>query len=281
MVTGALYIWIIGIIAAGCVLIFARMSYEARLHDVTRSEVMLERLPEAFNGSRIFFISDIHKRKLSEEYLQAYQNKADLVILGGDIMEKNVPLKRVKANLEILSKIGPMYAVYGNHDLKADPAGLARLLREVGGTLLRNENVLLERSGEHVCLTGVDQPLSKRDGYPQLPELGGSDSSSVCRIVVVHDPAWLRYVSAKPADLILAGHTHGGQIRLPFFGAIRLSAFYRKYDCGWFKWYQPQALVKRPQMLISRGFGNRRVTLRLCCPAEMHLIQLKKAPEEC
>ncbi|MDR0269093.1 metallophosphoesterase [Paenibacillus sp.] len=252
------------------------MSYEARIHAITHSEVMLERLPDAFVGSRIFFISDIHKRKLSKEFLQSIQVKADWVILGGDIMEKNVPLERVKENLKILAAIGPMYAVLGNHDLKADTEGLAKILREVGGTLLRNENVLLECRGEQICLTGIDQPIYKRDGYPRIPGMP-LGYNGLCRIVAVHDPVWIRSVSEKPADLILAGHTHGGQIRLPFLGALRLNGFYRKYDCGWFKWVQPQAAVKLPQMLISRGFGNRRVTLRLCCPAEMHLIQLKKA----
>ncbi|WP_136606216.1 metallophosphoesterase [Paenibacillus dokdonensis] len=273
MVTAVL-LWITGFLIVCCVLLFARMSYEARLHAVTHSEVMMEGLPEAFDGCSIFFISDIHKRKLSNKYLQEFQGKADWVILGGDMMEKNVPLERVKENLEILSGVGQVYAVYGNHDLKADPEGLAQVLRDTGGILLRDQNIRLVRDGEEVCLTGVDQPLTKRDGYPDLPDLPDSDTKA-CRIVVVHDPAWIRFAPNKP-DLILAGHTHGGQIRLPFFGAVRLNAFYRKYDCGWFRWYQPQSAVKLPQMLISRGFGNRRVALRLCCPAEMHLIRLKK-----
>lgn len=275
MVTAAL-LWSAGLIAACCVLLFARMSYEARMHAVTRSEVKLERLPEAFDGSRIFFISDIHKRKLSESFLRTMEGKADWVILGGDIMERNVPLERVRENLKLLSRIGPMYAVFGNHDLKADPAGLAVALKEAGGRLLRNENVLLERAGDRILLTGVDQPLQKRDGYPGLPELPPG-TSDLCRIVAVHDPVWIQHVPEKPADLILAGHTHGGQIRFPFLGALRLNRFYRKYDCGWFRWYQPGADVQRPQILISRGFGNRRVTLRLCCPAEMHLIRLRRA----
>jgi len=277
-VTAAL-LWSAGIIAACCALLFARMSYEARVHSVTYSEVKLERLPEAFDGSRIFFISDIHKRKLSESYLRNMEGKADWVLLGGDIMERSVPLDRVRENLNILSRIGPIYAVYGNHDLKADPAGLAEALKEVGGVLLRNENVPLERAGARICLTGVDQPPQKRDGYPRLPELP-MGTSDLCRIVIVHDPVWIQHVPEKNADLILAGHTHGGQIRIPLLGAIRLNRFYRKYDCGWFGWYQPGSVVRRPQMLISRGFGNRRVTLRLCCPAEMHLIQLRQAHTE-
>ena len=277
MVAAALW-WCVGIAAACCMLLLARMSYEARLHSVTHSEVVLDNLPEAFRGSRIFFVSDIHKRKLSRECLKAYDGKADWVILGGDIMERNVPLERVQENLAILSKIGPVYGVYGNHDLKADPDGLARALELNGGILLRDENRILERDGEKICLTGVDQPRSKRDGYPRLPELPDSESA-LCRIVVVHDPVWIRFMTDKAADLILAGHTHGGQIRLPWFGAVRLNGFYRKYDCGWFRWYQPHSAVKRPQMLISRGFGNRRIPLRLCCPSEMHLIQLHNAAD--
>ncbi|MBE9912929.1 metallophosphoesterase [Paenibacillus donghaensis] len=276
MVTPAL-LWSAGILAACFILLLARMSYEARIHAITDSEVFLERLPEAFEGSRIFFISDIHKRKLSRAFMESLQGKADWVILGGDIMEQNVPLERVRENLAMLAAIGPAYAVYGNHDLKADPEGLARVLKEAGCTLLRNENVVLKRGGGQIMLTGIDQPLHKRDGYappPRVPD-GFAD---LCRVAVVHDPAWIRFLPEKPADLILAGHTHGGQIRFPVFGAIRLNSFYRKYDCGWFKWYQPQSAVKTPQLLISRGFGNRRVTLRLCCPAEMHMIRLRKAP---
>lgn len=272
----AALLWGAGIIAACCALVFARMSYEARVHAVTRAEVTLERLPKAFDGCRIFFISDIHKRKLSKSFLRDMQGKADWVILGGDIMERNVPLERVRENLDVLSRIGPMYAVYGNHDLKADPSGLADALKKAGGVLLRDDNVLLEKNGARICLTGIDQPLQKRDGYPKPPALP-PEALNLCRILVVHDPVWIRHVSEKPADLILAGHTHGGQIRFPFFGALRLNRFYRKYDCGWFAWYQPRSAVRKPQMLISRGFGNRRVTLRLCCPAEMHLIRLKTA----
>lgn len=276
MVTAALWSCA-GIIAAVCVLLYARMSYEARLHAVTDSKVKLEKLPKSFDGSRIFFVSDIHKRKLSEPYVSSFQGKVDWVILGGDIMERNVPLERVRENLRILSGLGPIYAVYGNHDLKAEPEGLAEAILDAGGVLLKDENLLLERGGEYVCLTGVNQPPSKRDGYRRLPDL---PREARCRIVVVHDPVWIRSVPEKPASLILAGHTHGGQIRLPIFGAIRLNGFYRKYDCGWFSWYQPKSAVQRPQMLISRGFGNRRVDLRLCCPAEMHLIQLKYAEDD-
>ncbi|MFU1794802.1 metallophosphoesterase [Paenibacillus azoreducens] len=276
MVTPAL-LWSAGILAACFILLLARMSYEARIHAITDSEVFLERLPEAFEGSRIFFISDIHKRKLSRAFMESLRGKADWVILGGDIMEQNVPLERVRENLAMLAAIGPAYAVYGNHDLKADPEGLARVLKEAGCTLLRNENVVLKRGGGQILLTGIDQPLHKRDGYAPPPRVPDA-FADLCRVAVVHDPAWIRFLPEKPADLILAGHTHGGQIRFPVFGAIRLNSFYRKYDCGWFKWYQPQSAVKTPQLLISRGFGNRRVTLRLCCPAEMHMIRLRKAP---
>ncbi|GAB6990337.1 metallophosphoesterase [Paenibacillus pini] len=265
--------WMVIILIAGCMLL-CWMSYEARMHQVNKREIKLENLPSAFDGSRIFFISDIHRRELSAEKLQEWKGLVDWVIVGGDIMERNVPLRRVDDNIGVLSSLAPVYAVYGNHDYKADPVGLEHILNHHGVTLLKDENVNLELGGEHICLTGVDYPHLKRNDYNPLPPIQ-EDVKDVCRIVLVHDPMWITCYPELPAELILAGHTHGGQITMPFFGPIRLNGFYRKYASGMFSWNQPKANVQHPQMLISRGFGTRRIPFRLCCPAEMHVLTLK------
>ncbi|OXL84684.1 hypothetical protein BCV73_17390 [Paenibacillus sp. SSG-1] len=268
-------VWAGAGVAAAAAALYARMSYEARLELVQQADVRLERLPKPFDGCKLLFISDLHSRRLTGKTIRQLAGTVDWVILGGDIMERNVPLSQVEHNLRLLAEIAPVYAVYGNHDYKADPEGLEKLMNACGVTLLRDENVPLLRNGARLWLTGVDYPRYKRNDYPPVPQLPVRDAGAECRILAVHDPAWLQKQKTIQADLVLAGHTHGGQITLPWLGPIRLNQFYRKYASGWFEWEQPEAEVRRPRMLISRGFGTRRVPLRLCCPAEMHVLTLR------
>ncbi|OZB94834.1 metallophosphoesterase [Paenibacillus sp. XY044] len=265
-------------VAAAAAALFARMSYEARLQLVQQADVRLERLPQPFDGCKLLFISDLHSRRLTGKTVRQLAGTVDWVILGGDIMERNVPLSQVEHNLKLLAEIAPVYAVYGNHDYKADPDGLEALMAACGVTLLRDENVPLMQNGRRIWLTGVDYPRYKRNDYPPVPQLPTVEGGAECRILVVHDPAWIQKQTAIPADLVLAGHTHGGQITLPWLGPVRLNKFYRQYASGWFDWEQPEAAFRRPRMLISRGFGTRRVPLRLCCPAEMHVLTLRSEP---
>ncbi|KAF9123431.1 hypothetical protein BGX30_001463, partial [Mortierella sp. GBA39] len=128
-----------GVVAAAAAL-YARMSYEARLELVQQADVRLERLPKPFDGCKLLFISDLHSRRLTGKTIRQLAGTVDWVILGGDIMERNVPLSQVEHNLRLLAEIAPVYAVYGNHDYKADPEGLEKLMNACGVTLLRDEN---------------------------------------------------------------------------------------------------------------------------------------------
>lgn len=79
-----------------------------------------------------------------------------------------------------------------------------------------------------------------------------------------------------PADLILAGHTHGGQVILPFLGQRHVETFYHKYDAGMFQWPRRDGTGRDAKLLISRGFGTSHLPIRWRSPAEMHVLTLRK-----
>src|SRR3954447_7660061 len=92
------------------------MLKEAFQNTVLHHELMFEDFPDSFGKVSIFFISDIHKRLISDEVITEVTGKSDIVVIGGDLTEKKVPFERVKKNLEKLKKLGPVYFVWGNND---------------------------------------------------------------------------------------------------------------------------------------------------------------------
>lgn len=267
------------VVVVGLTLIL-RMINEALRKRITPLELVLDRLPSSFDGSKILLITDIHRRRLPKRLIMSQVDQVDWVFLAGDIMEKNVPIKRVKSNMSLLRLVAPVFAVHGNHDYKANTANLDRVLEQCDVRLLMNSNVKLYKNGAHVWLTGMDYPPHRKRSYPSLPKLPAHEMGT-CRMVLVHDPAWINRYSVKPADLILAGHTHGGQIILPLVGPVHLDKEYRNIACGLFQWKQPNALIKRATMFVSRGFGYRHLPLRFRCPSEMHLIILRSSNAGC
>lgn len=273
-------IWILLLVIVVALILIVRMMYEALRRRILPIELVLDRLPISFDGSKILLITDIHRRRLPQRLIKSQMGKVDWVFLAGDMMEKNVPIKRVKKNMSLLRLVAPVFAVHGNHDYKAKTATLDHVLEQCDVSLLMNSNVKLNKNGTHVWLTGMDYPPLRKRSYPSLPKLP-SHEMETCRIVLVHDPAWINRYSVKPADLILAGHTHGGQIVLPVIGPVYLDKDYRNMACGLFQWKQPNALIKTATMFVSRGFGYRHLPLRLRCPAEMHLITLRSSNVGC
>lgn len=241
---------------------------------IIAEEIFLDSLPQAFEGFRILFITDIHRRRLPQALLTSLKGHVDAVFLGGDMTEKNNPLNRLLSNMALVTSIAPTYAVHGNHDYNANTSVVDNIIRGSGAVLLMDENVAIERADGILWLTGVDFSMKRgKTSYTPLPPLAAV--ANACRIILVHDPLWLSQRSSVPADLILAGHTHGGQVVLPFFGQRHVDAFYQEYNAGWFtlpKGDESQAFAK---LLISRGFGTARLPLRFRSPAEIHVLTLR------
>lgn len=242
-----------------CLLLF--MLREAFLNNIVKNELSFLDFPESFGKVSIFFISDIHRRVISEKIINSIKGKADIIIIGGDLTEKGVPTSRVKDNLNKLKSVGPVYFVWGNNDYEVDYHELDALFLEMGVKVLDNTAVTFESAdGEKLCVLGVDDLNQERDRIDLA--LADAENDSF-KILVSHYPQIADKILAEHGiSLVLCGHTHGGQIHI--FG-------YSPFERGSVK------KLANTTLFISNGFGTTTLPLRLGAPSECHLITLKKA----
>ncbi|MDQ0197484.1 metallophosphoesterase [Neobacillus ginsengisoli] len=240
-----------------CLLLY--MLKGAFLNKVVEHELLFHDFPASFEKVSIFFISDIHRRSISDKVIRQVKGKTDMVIIGGDLTEKGVPFERVKENLKKLKQVGPVYFVWGNNDYEVDFHELDAILLDNGVKVLDNTSVTFESSsGEKLCLLGVDDLNQKRDRL-DLALLDAEINSF--KVLVSHYPRITEKILPEHnIRLVLSGHTHGGQIHI--FG-------YSPYERGKIK------KLKNTTLLISNGYGTTAIPLRLGAPAECHLIIMK------
>ena len=209
----------------------------------------------------IFFISDIHRRTIHPSLIKKVKGTADLVIIGGDLAEKGVPLERVSHNLQCLKQVAPVFFVWGNNDYEIPEAELSRLFQEHEIRVLRNDSFCLSADvpGDRpVYLLGVDDigkgNSCKSSTFREVP-------NEAFKILVSHNPIFQKKLTAvDDVSLFLSGHTHGGQIRFFDFGPYEKG--------GWEK-------RGKMKVLVSNGYGTSAVPLRLGAKAETHLITIK------
>lgn len=235
------------------------MVKEAFLNHVVLHEMIFEDFPKSFGSVSIFFISDIHKRLISDDIINAVYGKTDIVIIGGDLTEKSVPFERVKKNLEKLKQAGPVYFVWGNNDYETDFRKLDAILLDYGVKVLDNTAATFEsENGDKLSLLGVDEVGRARDRL-DLALLDAEDKSF--KILASHYPKITdKILPEHNIRLVLSGHTHGGQIHI--FG-------YSPFEKG------KVERLENTIVLISNGYGTTGVPLRLGAPAQCHLITIK------
>lgn len=251
------YFWIV---ILGCIFLLAWMLREAFLNHVVTHELDFVNFPASFGKVTIFFISDIHRRIISDKIIAEVKDKAEIVVIGGDLTEKGVPFQRIIHNLTKLKQVGPVYFVWGNNDYEVDYKELDVLLMENGVKALDNTAAIFEsEAGDKLSLLGVDDLNQNRDrlDYALMDAAKGS-----FKILACHYPNIVHKISPEhEISLVLSGHTHGGQIHL---------LGYSPYERGKVKKF------KNLTLLISNGYGTTGIPFRLGAPAECHLLTLKK-----
>ncbi|MDR6122550.1 putative MPP superfamily phosphohydrolase [Bacillus sp. SLBN-46] len=255
------------LLVALCILgacLLAYMLLEAFGNKVLEHKLVFPDFPESLGNVSLFFISDIHRREISDTIINLVMGKADLVVIGGDLTEKGVSFDKVKANLMKLKRIGPVYFVWGNNDYEVDYHELDAILLDAGVKVLDNTAVTFEsRLGEKLCLLGVDDLNQNRDRLDYA--LQDAEESSF-KILACHYPNITeKIVPEHRIRLVLSGHTHGGQIHI--FG-------YSPYKRGGIK------KLANTILLISNGYGTTALPLRLGAPAETHLITLSREQKQ-
>lgn len=257
---------------------------EAKSCQVERLSVALRNLPAAFDGITVAFVTDTHHGPgvplsyLAEVVAMTNALKPDIVALGGDYVQRSRYLQPrgghrhfiapgVAALGDLRAPLG-RFAVLGNHDRKESAMLARRALAANGLTELTNAGVWLERGGSRLRLCGVDDLAT---GRPNLQAaLGDTGDTDAC-LLLSHNPDFVERIRDPRVDLVLSGHTHGGQVVLPIFGPpFTASRYGRKYVHG---------LVQGPsaRVYVSRGVGTIGPPIRLGAPPEVTLITLRQA----
>lgn len=232
----------------------------AKQDRVIFQDLFFSDFPEDFGEIRIFFISDIHRRLISDSLIKDVIGKVDIVIIGGDIRESGVPLERVEKNILKLKTVGPLYFVWGNNDYEGDFHKLDASLLKHGVKILDNTALSFEsNNGDKFALLGIDDISVERDRL----DLALSDCGEErFRILISHNPLVKNQIKPEHhINLVLSGHTHGGQIRIFGFGPYRLGGI---------------SIVDECMYITSNGYGTSTVPLRLEAKPETHLFTLKK-----
>jgi uncharacterized protein len=246
--------------------------FEAGWLQTREITIKVPRLPKAFDGTKIAFLADIHHGPFTGvefvEQAVALANdwKPDLVLLGGDYTHRTnmyaEPCMRTLGKLK--SRFG-VYGVLGNHDHWYGANITRKWLNTNGIQELTNDGIWLEQQESRLRIAGVgDLWEDVQDLDAALDDTQESETS----IVVSHNPDFVEGIIDERVGLVLSGHTHGGQVVLPGYGAPRVpSRFGQKYLYG---------LVKTPatQVYVTCGVGTVSPPMRFCCHPEVALITI-------
>jgi predicted MPP superfamily phosphohydrolase len=253
--------------------------------DVVERDVTLSGLSSEIEGMRIVQISDIHMNDFTESFFlrdvveRINQLKPDVVFLTGDFVTTGKP-PNTKAHeaawqcARILEGLDcrQVYAILGNHDVNSGARVVYDALNKSGIIVLRNAYLPIERGKGRFWLAGLDDAMV---GHPNL-DLAIPEKIRNVRnepvILMCHEPDYATNVQAHPAgqavDFMISGHTHGGQVRLPFIGALVLPPLGRLFVEGLFE-------LGSMKLYVNRGIGTIQVPFRLDCPPEITLFTLR------
>jgi len=255
--------------------------------EVTHHESVLPGLAAGLSGMRVVQLSDIHLDEYTEPFFlrevidRVNRLQPDVVFLTGDFVSdmlgnKSLAIGAARQCAQLLSGIQckRVYAILGNHDVAVDAKQVTAALQDNGIPVLRNAYMPLDFAGGRIWLAGLDDVV---EGHPD-PDLAIPESirnrPNEPIVLMSHCPdyadVFLTHPAAKSVALMLSGHTHGGQVRLPFFGAVDLPVWGRKYVEGAFQ-------LGSMKLYVNRGIGTIGVPFRMNCPPEITLHTFRSA----
>ena len=273
--------------------LLARSEYE-RKHFVTdHYRVQSLKIPEAFNGYRMVFLADLHNNSFGSgngQLLDAIRElRPDSIMVGGDMVVAK-GLRSLKVPLSLMEALLAEYPVYyglGNHERRMDRERdvygnqydvYMGALKKMGVHIMRDRWEYISRGGQRIRVTGLDldrrfyQKIGKRPmSQSDLAKLLGPGKCPEYHILLAHSPLYFKEYVQWGADLVLAGHFHGGTIRLPGLGGVMTPnyMFFPEYDRGFYQ-------EGESAMVLSAGLGTHSINIRLNNPSQLILIELRR-----
>jgi predicted MPP superfamily phosphohydrolase len=241
---------------------------------VVEREMAVPGLDPRFDGFRIAHLSDLHIGALTPRAWGlrwaglANATAPDLAVVTGDMVTTGTAFHADIADVvaELRAEHG-VYVSMGNHDYFGEPEPLVELLRDRGVGVLRNEGVTIERDGARLWLAAIDDTWTRRDDLELA--LAGRPAQATT-VLLAHDPAHFDRAADAGANVVLSGHTHGGQIAMPFLAdRVNLAVVYR-YRVGFYR-------RGRSVLYVHPGLGTTGPPMRLGVAPEVTVLVLRAA----
>ena len=277
---------IITAVIASIVLIFLLCGmYCNKNLKASKTDLHYKNLPESFDGFRIAQVSDLHNCQIGKENEKIVsllkKTKPDMIAITGDMIDsRRTDISTATALAQKMVKIAPCYYVCGNHEARMpnEYETLMKKLKAIGVTTMKNDKAVLSKNNRKITIIGAEDPYAiRKDTGEENADLMDSAltklqaNSNSFTLLLSHKPELLSTYAKHNIDLVLTGHAHGGQIRLPFVGGLFApnQGFLPKLCSGIHK-------KENTTMVISRGIGNSQFPIRFLNPPEIPIIELHK-----
>lgn len=234
-----------------------------------------------YEGIRIAFISDLHSCKYGEGQImlidEINRNSPDIILFGGDIFDDTMPDDNTKDLIKALSKNYPVYYVTGNHEYRSEINNIFSFLESCGVIILHGECKTVNINGNNINICGIDDPEAKNHpdlGYDtdkQLDTLKSAINNESYTILITHRPENIAKYLNRGFDLVLAGHAHGGQWRIPYI----LNGLFAPNQGLFPKYAGGKYTFENTTMIVGRGLAKESTIIpRIFNPRELVMIDV-------
>lgn len=244
---------------------------------ITNEFITLHNVPTPFNGFKIIQFSDTHIgfqysfTQLEKLVKKINDQNADLIVFTGDLIDEPQTFQSSERLIEILQQLRAKHGkfwIYGNHDHGGYGTDMVKeIMNQADFQLLKNshKNIVLEN--ESITLAGVDDLIL---GSADLESALMNSIPEQFTVLLAHEPDYADTAVNYPVDVQLSGHSHGGQVRLPFIGHLYTPFYAEKYIQGKYELNNGNFLL-----YVNRGIGTTRLPFRFLCKPELHIFTLQ------
>lgn len=260
---------------SGGTYIYAR-EIEPTMLDINNQHIHSTRIPKSFNNFKIVQFSDTHLgfhyslKQLDKLVTTINDRQPDLIVFTGDLIDEPQSYKEANQLITILQRLQAKHGkfwIYGNHDHGGyGTEMILDIMQQAHFTLLQNTHDVIEINNERIILVGIDDAIL---GSPDLKVALEQTNPDLYTILLAHEPDYAHTTINHPVDLQLSGHSHGGQIRLPFIGHLYTPVLAEKFTHG--KYVINDDLL----LFVNRGIGTTRLPFRFFCKPELHVYTLQ------